>query len=195
MSGRQIIKGIRLTIERRLQRRQREVLAIHGVVRRRAFRMAALEHVEAQSRIIGPELRRVPSAARMKGDQVSAPIARRIARCRCPAATLSSGRPTLAETVKRIHRRRHLIPPFGCGRAHNFRAQVRTPSLLVGTLINAGGSGWARNRTGDTRIFNPLLYQLSYPALLSFYGISAGGFRYSSRTWLSSASHESRGKI
>ena len=27
-----------------------------------------------------------------------------------------------------------------------------------------GGSGWSRNRTGDTRIFNPLLYQLSYPA-------------------------------
>ena len=26
------------------------------------------------------------------------------------------------------------------------------------------GSGWTRNRTGDTRIFSPLLYQLSYPA-------------------------------
>ena len=25
--------------------------------------------------------------------------------------------------------------------------------------------GWTRNRTGDTRIFNPLLYQLSYPAI------------------------------
>lgn len=25
-------------------------------------------------------------------------------------------------------------------------------------------SGWTRNRTGDTRIFSPLLYQLSYPA-------------------------------
>ena len=24
--------------------------------------------------------------------------------------------------------------------------------------------GWTQNRTGDTRIFNPLLYQLSYPA-------------------------------
>ena len=24
--------------------------------------------------------------------------------------------------------------------------------------------GWGRNRTADTRIFNPLLYQLSYPA-------------------------------
>ncbi len=28
------------------------------------------------------------------------------------------------------------------------------------------GGGWTRNRTGDTRIFNPLLYQLSYPAIL-----------------------------
>ena len=27
------------------------------------------------------------------------------------------------------------------------------------------GSGWSRNRTGDTRIFSPLLYQLSYPAI------------------------------
>ncbi len=24
--------------------------------------------------------------------------------------------------------------------------------------------GWGRNRTADTRIFSPLLYQLSYPA-------------------------------
>ena len=32
------------------------------------------------------------------------------------------------------------------------------------TLIE-WGSGWTRNRTGDTRIFSPLLYQLSYPAL------------------------------
>jgi hypothetical protein len=27
-------------------------------------------------------------------------------------------------------------------------------------------SGWNRDRTGDTRIFSPLLYQLSYPAIL-----------------------------
>jgi hypothetical protein len=27
--------------------------------------------------------------------------------------------------------------------------------------------GWGRNRTADTRIFNPLLYQLSYPAIIS----------------------------
>ena len=26
-------------------------------------------------------------------------------------------------------------------------------------------SGWSRDRTGDTRIFSPLLYQLSYPAV------------------------------
>ncbi len=29
--------------------------------------------------------------------------------------------------------------------------------------IESGGRG--QNRTADTRIFNPLLYQLSYPAL------------------------------
>ena len=26
------------------------------------------------------------------------------------------------------------------------------------------GGGWGRSRTDDTRIFNPLLYHLSYPA-------------------------------
>ena len=26
-------------------------------------------------------------------------------------------------------------------------------------------NGWGQNRTGDTRIFSPLLYQLSYPAV------------------------------
>ena len=29
-----------------------------------------------------------------------------------------------------------------------------------------GGSGTTRNRTGDTRIFSPLLYQLSYGTML-----------------------------
>ena len=35
------------------------------------------------------------------------------------------------------------------------------------SLINTGfsGGGWGRNRTGDTRIFSPLLCQLSYPAV------------------------------
>lgn len=32
-------------------------------------------------------------------------------------------------------------------------------------LSPAKAGGWGRNRTGDTRIFNPLLYQLSYPAI------------------------------
>lgn len=33
---------------------------------------------------------------------------------------------------------------------------------LLGLSTNSGGLG--RNRTNDTRIFNPLLYQLSYRA-------------------------------
>ena len=36
-------------------------------------------------------------------------------------------------------------------------------SAMVGGWDESGG--WTRNRTGDTRIFNPLLYQLSYPAI------------------------------
>ncbi len=30
-------------------------------------------------------------------------------------------------------------------------------------LFWKGNGAWGRNRTSDTRIFNPLLYQLSYP--------------------------------
>ncbi len=33
---------------------------------------------------------------------------------------------------------------------------------------NERRSGTTRNRTGDTRIFSPLLYQLSYGTIMSF---------------------------
>ena len=40
-----------------------------------------------------------------------------------------------------------------------------TPAeTVVGLTFHAGGSG--RNRTADTGIFNPLLYQLSYRAIV-----------------------------
>ncbi len=29
--------------------------------------------------------------------------------------------------------------------------------------MNGNNGAWGRNRTSDTRIFNPLLYRLSYP--------------------------------
>ena len=38
----------------------------------------------------------------------------------------------------------------------------KTSNLLRIRGLKNGGKG--RNRTGDTRIFSPLLYQLSYPA-------------------------------
>ena len=45
-------------------------------------------------------------------------------------------------------------------------------ALGVSTLVprickslKGKGGGCGRNRTGDTRIFNPLLYQLSYTAI------------------------------
>ena len=46
---------------------------------------------------------------------------------------------------------------------------VKKPvSILRNWLIyNFKTGGWGRNRTADTRIFNPLLYQLSYPAIIS----------------------------
>ena len=46
--------------------------------------------------------------------------------------------------------------------ATTFGAAVYAKSLLVKDLCS-GGLG--RNRTTDTRIFNPLLYQLSYQAV------------------------------
>ena len=44
---------------------------------------------------------------------------------------------------------------------HKEIAEMKKPTEN-GWLSNTGGSG--RNRTIDTRIFNPLLYQLSYRA-------------------------------
>ena len=32
-------------------------------------------------------------------------------------------------------------------------------------ILHGENGGRSRNRTNDTRIFNPLLYQLSYPAV------------------------------
>ena len=64
--------------------------------------------------------------------------------------------------------------PCGPDRAHPRHTQNRREPRVVcgkqkwkrptekGWALNSGGSG--RNRTTDTRIFNPLLYQLSYRA-------------------------------
>ena len=35
--------------------------------------------------------------------------------------------------------------------------------------MKGGKSGTTRNRTGDTRIFSPLLYQLSYGTIIMFF--------------------------
>ncbi len=45
----------------------------------------------------------------------------------------------------------------------NMVIEGKTPKGFLPT-INSGGPG--RNRTTDTRIFNPLLYRLSYRAVL-----------------------------
>ena len=50
-----------------------------------------------------------------------------------------------------------------------YSSRVET-DLLCGLTVPLWGrkvsGGWSRNRTGDTRIFSPLLYRLSYPASL-----------------------------
>jgi hypothetical protein len=45
---------------------------------------------------------------------------------------------------------------------HISKAQTENPTGVNQRGFNLGGLG--RNRTTDTRIFNPLLYQLSYRA-------------------------------
>ena len=46
--------------------------------------------------------------------------------------------------------------------------EKRRKSLICSVLLilNFGSSGATRNRTGDTRIFSPLLYQLSYGTIV-----------------------------
>jgi hypothetical protein len=51
--------------------------------------------------------------------------------------------------------------------------------------LNLGGLG--RNRTTDTRIFNPLLYQLSYRALVRSEIVAASGARFSDASSVQSA--------
>ena len=46
---------------------------------------------------------------------------------------------------------------------YSFRQKTENPSNIAEARVWIGGLG--RNRTIDTRIFNPLLYQLSYRAL------------------------------
>src|SRR5689334_6729872 len=43
------------------------------------------------------------------------------------------------------------------------------------------GSGWGENRTPDTRIFSPLLCQLSYPADLDLRAFEQGGQFFKSK--------------
>ena len=48
------------------------------------------------------------------------------------------------------------------------KKQKGQPQPKSRTAPNERRSGTTRNRTGDTRIFSPLLYQLSYGTILLF---------------------------
>ena len=55
---------------------------------------------------------------------------------------------------------------------------IRKKQLLL--FVTAFFSGATRNRTGDTRIFSPLLYQLSYGTVVLFNGCKGReNFEYS----------------
>ena len=49
-----------------------------------------------------------------------------------------------------------------------------TPMLMTASSAGKGDGGQGRNRTIDTRIFSPLLYQLSYLAILEATPLAKG---------------------
>ncbi len=51
-------------------------------------------------------------------------------------------------------------------RQHPKMVVIEGKPLLRGFLLTINSGGPGRNRTTDTRIFNPLLYRLSYRAML-----------------------------
>jgi hypothetical protein len=66
--------------------------------------------------------------------------------------------------MPRVSRERIVLTAWGMKEALVSVAATK-PShsrFMAGLSMKNGGRG--RNRTNDTRIFNPLLYQLSYPA-------------------------------
>ena len=97
--------------------------------------------------------------------------------CLAKEGNCGEGHPDVARPLKRALRRRlcHLkvravgeVPPLAAERAAKSVereevgiSQKKGRASLQALSIN-GGRG--RNRTADTGIFNPLLYQLSYPA-------------------------------
>ena len=46
-------------------------------------------------------------------------------------------------------------------------AKEARPAWCWGRICGESDGAWGRNRTSDTRIFNPLLYRLSYLAVLA----------------------------
>ncbi len=58
--------------------------------------------------------------------------------------------------------------------AANLDRKTKTAAYATIRLTYIGGQG--RDRTGDTRIFSPLLYQLSYLATSVFEMVGAQGF-------------------
>ena len=53
----------------------------------------------------------------------------------------------------------------------HIKQESRSPPKRTNGLMK-GGSGTTRNRTGDTRIFSPLLYQLSYGTFSSLFAVA-----------------------
>src|SRR6266853_4785816 len=69
---------------------------------------------------------------------------------------------------KTPHHKRRLR--FGYSSVATCAANARTfltQDIFLGDVEDRQKSGWGRNRTADTRIFSPLLCQLSYPAAVA----------------------------
>ncbi len=57
-----------------------------------------------------------------------------------------------------------LAPVFLFNRAGSFLSKWALANSVRPLKEGKGSGGWTQIRTGDTRIFSPLLYRLSYPA-------------------------------
>src|SRR3954454_8899655 len=62
------------------------------------------------------------------------------------------------------HRR---CPRHACRTLFSLRPSFLSFTSEKSAFYSKRGCGWGRNRTADTRIFSPLLCQLSYPAVAS----------------------------
>ncbi len=71
------------------------------------------------------------------------------------------------DVLTKLHQYRHKVEEGGFEPPNPKERFYRPSRLTTSLLLHKNGAG--RNRTADTRSFNPLLYQLSYRAIYGPY--------------------------